>query len=92
MNSNFIKKAMQGTRYATTTPLFKQSSILKFHDKISLENILFVNKSMNNLLPSVFNTWFIFSSDQHSYETSRSKQGNLIKLFYKTNIYMGSIQ
>ena len=31
--------------------------------------------------------WFSFSSDQHNYETSRSTQGNLMKLFYKTNRY-----
>ena len=61
-----------------TSPLFKQNSILKFQDKICLENILFVSKSLNNLLPSVFNTWFTFSSDT---------QGNLIKLFYKTKRY-----
>ena len=70
-----------------TSPLFKQSSILKFQDKICLENILFVSKSLNNLSPSVFNTWFVFSTDQHSYETSSSTQGILIKLFYKTNRY-----
>ena len=70
-----------------TSPLFKQNSILKFQDKICLENILFVSKSLNNLSPSVFNTWFSFSSDQHNYETSSSTQGNLMKLFYKTNRY-----
>ena len=64
-----------------TSPLFKKDSILKFQDKICLENILFVSKSLNNLLPSVFNTWFTFSSDQYNYETSSSSQGNLIKLF-----------
>ena len=57
-----------------TSPLFKQNSILKFQDKICLENILFVSKSLNNLSPSVFNTWFSFSSDQHNYETSSSTQ------------------
>ena len=70
-----------------TSPLFKKNSILKFQEKISLENILFVSKSLNNLSPSVFNTWLVFSSDQHSYETSSSTQGILIKLFYKTNRY-----
>ena len=54
---------------------------------ISQENILFVSKSLNNLSPSFFNTWFSFSSDQHNYETSSSTQGNLMKLFYKTNRY-----
>ena len=67
-----------------TSPLFKQNSILKFQDKICLENILFVSKTLNNLSLSVFNTWFNFSSDQHNYETSSYTQGNLIKLFYKT--------
>ena len=43
-----------------TSPLFKQNSILRFQDKICLENILFVRKSSNNLSPSVFNTWFTF--------------------------------
>ena len=36
---------------------------------------------------SVFNTWFSFSSDQHNYETSSSRQGNLIKSSYRTSKY-----
>ena len=70
-----------------TSPLFKQNSTLKFQDKICLENILFISKSLNNLSPLVFSTWLIFSSDQHNYETSSSTQGNLTKPFYKTNRY-----
>ena len=75
------KKAIRITnlqpRNFHTSPLFKQNSILKFQDKICLENILFVSRSLNNLLPSVFHTWFTFSSDQNNYETSSSIQGNL---------------
>ena len=71
-----------------TSPLFKQNFFIKFQDKICLENVLFVSKSLiNNLTPSAFSTWFSFSSDQHNYETSSSTQGNLTKLFYKTNRY-----
>ena len=55
--------------------------------KICLENILFVSKSLNNLSPSIFNTWFSFSSDQHNHETSSSTPGNLMKNFYETNRY-----
>ena len=69
-----------------TSPQFKQNSVLKFQDKICLENILFIIKSLNNVSPSVFNAWFSFSSGQHNYETS-SSQGNLIKNFYKTKSY-----
>ena len=60
---------------------------LLIFNQVCLENILFISKSLNNLSPSVFNTWFSFSSDQHNYETSSSTQGNLIKLFYKTKRY-----
>ena len=49
--------------------------------------LYFVSKSFNNLTPSVFSTWFTFSSDQHNYETSSSAQDDLTKLFYKTNKY-----
>ena len=74
-------------RNSHTSPLFKLNFILKFQDKICLENVLFVSKSLNNLTLSVFRTWFSFSSDQHNYETLSSTQGNLTKLFYKTNRY-----
>ena len=70
-----------------TSPLFKENSILKFQDKICLENIVFVSRLINKLTPAVFNTWFSFSSDQHNYETSSSRQGNLIKTSYITNRY-----
>ena len=86
------KKAIKITNFqprnSHTSHLFKQSPILKFQDKICLENTLFISKSLNNLSPSVFNTWFSFSSDQHKYETSSSTQSNLTKHFYKTNKYV----
>ena len=54
-----------------TSPLFKQNSILKFQDKICLENILFVRKSLNNLSPYLFPHRVI----------------SFIKLFYETKRY-----
>ena len=72
-NSNFTKKAVRiinfQPRNSHTSHLFKQSSILKSQDKIFLENILFISKSLNNLSPPVFNKWFSFSAD-HNYEIS----------------------
>ena len=47
-------------RNSHTISLFKKNFILKCQDKICLENILFVSKSLNNLTPSVFSTWFSF--------------------------------
>ena len=90
-NCDFTKKAVRIINFQTrnfhTSPLFKQNFILKFRYKICLESILFVSKSLNNWTPSIFSTWFSFSSEQHNYETSSSTQGNLTKLFYKTNGY-----
>ena len=75
-------------RNSHTSSLFKQNFILKFQDKICLENVLSVSRSLNNLTPSDFSTWFSVSSDQHeTYETSISTKGDLTKLFYKTNGY-----
>ena len=44
--------------------------IVKLHDKIIIENCLFISKSIKFDLPSIFNHWFSFSSDSHRYETS----------------------
>ena len=71
--------------------ILKHSSILKFQDKICLENDLFVRKYFNNLSPSVFSRWFSFSSEHHNYETWSSTQGNLTNVFIR-QIDMGSIQ
>ena len=79
-------------RNSHTSPLFKQSSILKFQDKVCLENILFVSKSLDNLSPSVFNTWFSFSSDQHNYETSSVLHRVTSQNFFIRQIDVGIIQ
>ena len=52
-----------------SSPLFSENNILKFIDKITLENILFVNKSINRQVSSIFYDWFTFSGDLHRYET-----------------------
>ena len=38
----------------TLLPLFSSNNILKFGDKNTLENILFVSKSINKQVPSIF--------------------------------------
>ena len=74
-------------RNSHSSPLFRKSFILKFLNKVNLENTLFVNKFISNVLSSLFNDWFLFSSDQHNYETFWSYHGNLHKPSYKTNMY-----
>ena len=55
-----------------SSPLFKSNHILKLEDKILADNIPFINKSFNNLLPSTFNSWIIFYSDVHNYQAVSS--------------------
>ena len=62
-------------------PLFYRHEIFKLHDKITVENCLFISKSINFGLPSIFNHWFTFSKDSHRYKRSCSSKG-----FLKVNI------
>ena len=68
-----FKEKPKSVWYFWTCP----SNIIKLPDKISIENCLFVGKSLNNQLPKIFNNWFVFSSDTHKCETSCSEKGML---------------
>ena len=50
------------SRDSYSSPLFRSTHILKLEDKILIENILFINKLFNNLLPPIFKSWFTFCS------------------------------
>ena len=85
------KKALRIMNYqprnSHTSPLFRKVAVLKFKDKINVENISIISKSINKLLPSLFNNWFVFSSDTHKYNTSLSSNDKLQKYSYRTNTY-----
>ena len=67
--------------------LFKKSSILKSEDKILINNIMFISKSIKNLLPPIFNNWFIFCSDIHNYDIVSSSADKLFKPSCRTDSY-----
>ena len=52
-----------------SSPLFSEKEILKFGDKSTLENILFVNKSINRQVLPIFYDWFTFSGNLYRYKT-----------------------
>ena len=81
------KKKLRIMNYQPQNSHNSPLAVLKFKDKINLENILFISKSINNLLPSLFNNWFVFSSDTHKYNTSWSSNDKLQKYSYRTNTY-----
>ena len=62
---------------AHTTPLFFKSKIVKLPDEIKIENCLFISNYVNNKLPPIFYSWFIFSSTCHNYETSFAAKGHI---------------
>ena len=75
--------------HVTLTLVLYSKEVLFWNSQIKLlkKTLFFVSKCINNLLPSLFNDWFLFSSDQHNHETSWSSLGNLHKLSYKTDLY-----
>ena len=73
------------SRDSHSSPLFKSSHVLKLEDKILIENILFINKSFNNLLPTIFKSWFTFCSDIHNYQRVPSTSDKIRKPSYGTD-------
>ena len=60
---------------------------MKFKDKFHIENIFLISNSFSNLLPFVFNGYFLFASDKHFYNTPCSKKDQLYMLSYNTDAY-----
>ena len=67
--------------------LFKSNHILKLEDKVLIENILFINKSISSLLPRVIKSWFTFCSDVPNYQTVASTTNKMLKPSYRTDSY-----
>ena len=74
-------------RNSHASPLFRKAAALKFKDKINLENILFISKFINNLLPFSSIIGLFFPSDTRKYNTSLSSNDKLQKYPYRTNTY-----
>ena len=85
------KKAMRiitfQSRNCHSSPLFSKLKLLKFNDKVHLENVLLISKFINSVLPPVLNNWFTFCSNVHNYETTLSATCKLFKPSFRTNLY-----
>ena len=57
--------------------MFSSNNIFKSGDKITLENIIFISKSINRQVPSIFNDWFTFSGNLLRYEMCWSATNHL---------------
>ena len=73
-------------RNSYSSLLFKKSNILKFENKILINNIIFIRKSLNNLQSPIFKNWLFFCSNTHKYTVSFSAD-NLFNLSYRTDSY-----
>ena len=76
---NYIPIYFKG-KFGHAGSLFSDSNIIKLPDKISIENCLFVSKSLSCQLPELFNNWFVLSSD------TRMKRHALKKVCLKQNL------
>ena len=74
-------------REAHTNPLFKDFNILKFHDKIALENCIFIQKFFKQQLPQPFDNWFGLSSNFVTHNTRWSNLGCLNVPSHRTKLY-----
>ena len=75
------------SRDSHSSLLFKSNHIRKLEDKILIHNILFINKSFNNLLPPIFKSWFTFCSEVRNYQTISSTADKIFKPSYRTDSY-----
>ena len=75
------------SRDSHSSPLFKSNHILKLEDKILIENILFINKSLNNLLPPIFKNCFTFCSHVNNYQTVSSTSDEIFKPLYRADSF-----
>ena len=69
-----------------SSPLFRCNHILKL-EKILTENILFINKSFDGLLPPIFKSQFTFCADLHSYHTVSYTADKIFKRSYRIDSY-----
>ena len=70
-----------------SSSLFSENNILKFIYKVTLENILFVSKSINRQVPPIFYDCFTFSGDLHRYNTCWSVTDHLNIPTFRTQKY-----
>ena len=59
---------------APTSPLYKNSKILKFRDIITLNNFIFVHDSLKGNLPQILNNNFVYLQNLHDHNTRISSQ------------------
>ena len=74
-------------REVHTNPLVKDFNILKFHDKIALENSIFMHKSFKHQLPEPLDNRLRLPSFFHTHNTRCPNLGCLNLLSHRTKLY-----
>ena len=74
-------------REAHINSIFKDFNILKLHDKIALENSIFIHKSFKHPLFQPFDNWFGLSPNFHTHNTRWSSLGCLNVPSHRPNLY-----
>ena len=74
-------------REVYTNPLFKDCNILKFYDKIGLENSIFIHKPFKHQAPQPFSNCFKLSSNFYIHNTRWSNLGCFNVPSHRTKLY-----
>ena len=70
-----------------SSPLFLKLKLLKFNDKVLLENVLLISKFINSLLPLVFNNLLTSCSNIHNYERTSFTTCRQFQTSFCINLY-----
>ena len=68
-----------------SSPLFKQTRIIKFHDLVVFLMAIFMHKYHNNLLLTTFETFFVRVNEVHDYNTRLSSKISYVISRIRTN-------
>jgi len=85
------KKAVRIMNFAHyldhTDPIFNQLGILKFTDKVEVQNMLLVSDSLNSKLPTILNNMYKFVESAHYYKTRNSIKCKLLLEKVNTSLH-----
>ena len=68
-------------------PIFNQLGILKFTDKVQVQNVLLVSDSLNSRLPTILNNMYNFIESAHYCKTRNSVKCKLLLQKVNTSIH-----
>ena len=87
----FFFSTLYGKNTESALPLINLLDLLTVNNIFKLQSLKFIHQWVTNQLPSIFDNYFYFAKNNHSYNTRYASNSNLCKQKIKTNIGKQSI-